>query len=160
MASKKLIVTPEICEAARASHKLKLLKFNTELEYFNPEDGLPRYNRITIELTRTGIYDFPLLTLFIRRHGSRIGHDNCFSFALLVEPIQIGKTYEIDIFDFDAFNEEFKTITVEIASFKDYKSRELDMNIAYPRAHEFMNIKTVKDAEQNAPRNYSGGTPS
>ncbi|MBM3132037.1 MAG: hypothetical protein FJZ95_03265 [Chloroflexi bacterium] len=143
MKKAKTIEYPEEAfDQALDSFSVSLLSFDNVLEQLEPDDFLPRYNRITIFLSYRNQYSYPILWLKVFRTGSKIGADNFYSFPVQTEHLSAESNYEIEFLGFDAFNEKFHDIEVSIISADDYSKRKLNTN-AVERAKK-QTVRTEK----------------
>jgi hypothetical protein len=104
--------------------KITLNSFQKELAKLDPDDFLPRFNKIvlTIENESTRTIDDLLLT--VTRTGSKIGPDNYDVVPIKAYQLKPRETGKYEIMVFDPFNEEFETMEVRLTTTEDCNKRK------------------------------------
>ena len=99
----------------RAAFKVELKAYDKQLQ--RPPDGasdfLPRYNRLVFRLEKTRSVGIKIITIKVRRAGSKIGQDNVEYVSIPVDDIPRGKVIERECYAFDPFNLPFERIEIE-----------------------------------------------
>ena len=70
----------EDLERAGEAFQLEFVCFGRQLERLEPNDFLPRYNRLRFKLSCRSQYNARPLFVTVRRNGSKIGADNYWIF--------------------------------------------------------------------------------
>ena len=101
----------------RKAFRLRLLSFDRESQSppSKPDDPLPRYHRLLLEVTRTSPAAIPHLTFSVIRLGSKYGAANRWHERLPVEDIPLGRPVTRECWAFDAYNVPFQEIAIDTA---------------------------------------------
>lgn len=112
-------------DGLRERVSITLIHFDKKLARLYPDDFLPRYNRITVDVRNQS--DTPIVTLFvtIHRDGSRIGSDNFYTVPLHVPELVGNSGCRYEFLSFDSFNLSFECVRVNLTTPDEYANRRL-----------------------------------
>lgn len=98
----------------RSAFRVRLVSYENQLRKppDKPNDLLPRYNKVTLEVTKTKPVKIPVLTVMVARVGSKYGAANVEYATFPVQGIPVNVPTICDCFVFDPFNVPFTEITV------------------------------------------------
>lgn len=98
----------------RSAFRVRLVAFEKQLQRppDKPNDFLPRYHKVVLEVTKTRSVTIPLLTVGIARLGSKIGADNVEYVSFPVQDLPVNGPTSVECFAFDPFNVPFTEIGV------------------------------------------------
>jgi hypothetical protein len=99
----------------RAAFSVRLLSFNKQLEKppDKPNDMLPRYNMLKLEVTKTRPVAIQVLTIIVARLGSKFGAVNVEYVTFPVHDIPVNVPTIRECYAFDPFNVPFTYIEVK-----------------------------------------------
>jgi len=109
----------------REAYEVMLVSFSHTLEKLEPNDFLPRYNRVSFKIRCRSAYHHRPLFLTVRRHGSKIGADNFYTVPFFAGDIPLGSEIEYGLLSFDSFNLPFESISIEMCKPEDYAKRRV-----------------------------------
>jgi hypothetical protein len=98
----------------RAAFEVRLVDYDMKLRRppDKPNDFLPRYHKVSIEVTKTRPVKIPVLTVILERRGSKYGADNIWHLSLPVGDLPAGQTSILESYAFDPFNVPFQEMAV------------------------------------------------
>jgi hypothetical protein len=99
----------------RAAFKVRLVGFEKELQKppDKPNDMLPRYNKLKLEVVKTRSVTIPVLTVIVARTGSKVGSANVEYVTFPVHDIPVNVPTIRECYVFDPFNVPFVSIEVK-----------------------------------------------
>ena len=99
----------------RAAFHVRLVSFDKELRRppDKPNDFLPRYHKLVLEITKTRPVKIPVLTVVIARLGSMYGAANVWHETLPVAELPVNIPTILEWFAFDPYNRPFEEIAVQ-----------------------------------------------
>jgi hypothetical protein len=99
----------------RAAFNVRLLSFDKQLQRppDKPNDMLPRYNKLKLEVVKTRPVTIPVLTIIVARPGSKLGAANVEYVTFPVRDIPVNAPTIRECYVFDPFNVPFTSIKVE-----------------------------------------------
>ena len=102
----------------RAAFRLTLLEADRELVCppDRPNDFLPRYNRLRLEVVKQRDSSLTHYTFKVLRTGSKVGAANVEYATADVTCCVVGEAKTIDVFVFDPFNQQFISIVPDFAA--------------------------------------------
>jgi len=109
----------------RSAFRVRLVGFDKELKRppDKPNDLLPRYNEVALEVTKTRPVTIPVLTVIVERLGSQVGKANLEYATFPVQDIPVNKPTIRECFVFDPFNLPFSGIVVKFNPAIDLRSK-------------------------------------
>jgi hypothetical protein len=131
--------TSEDLEGAAQAFQLELVSFVRELVRLEPNDLLPRYNRVRFRVHCRSSYSARPLFVTVRRHGSKLGADNYYTVPFHAEAMPVGAMQEYELMSFDSFNLPFTSMSVEMCSPDDYRNRRVSLQ-HLERARKFASL--------------------
>lgn len=99
----------------RAAFRVRLASFDRQLQRppDKPNDLLPRYNKVVLEITKTRPVSIPVLTVMVARLGSKYGAANVEYATIPVHDMPVNTPVIRECYVFDPFNVPFKDIEVK-----------------------------------------------
>ena len=117
--------SPSQLEKLREPATLTLAHFDKKLVRLYPDDFLPRYNRITVEVCNKADSTIAMLFITVHRDGSKIAAENYYTVPLHV-PELVGHTAcRYEFLSFDSFNLPFESVRVNLTTSDEYAERRL-----------------------------------
>jgi hypothetical protein len=99
----------------RAAFTVRLVGFDKQLQIppDKPNDMLPRYNKLVLEVTKGRPVTIPVLTVVVERLGSQIGAANVEYVTFPVHDVPVNMPTIRECYVFDPFNVPFTDIKVK-----------------------------------------------
>ena len=99
----------------RAAFAVRLVSFDKQLQRppDKPNDMLPRYNKLKLEVIKTRPVTIPVLTVIVARLGSKLGAANIEYLTFPVNDIPVDVPTIQECYVFDPFNVPFASIEVK-----------------------------------------------
>jgi hypothetical protein len=129
----------EDLDRAGEAFQLEFVSFGGELERLEPNDFLPRYNRVRFKLRCRSHYNARPLFVTVRRHGSKIGAENYYTVPFYAEDMPVGAVREYELLSFDSFNLPFTSVSIEMCRPGDYMKRRVSLQ-HLERARKFASL--------------------